>query len=907
MAIDPLAAQVRIAVIMAAGFNASDAARWVQEADAVLPQGADPRLWLPDPGAFVMAARLDEASVQDARADWYVNAPLEWKLLLDDLNGQAPEVGLGEAVFYNPSQPRDDNGRWTNYRSPAMKPWLQRGSLGEITARSNERARAMEAAFPGVKFSPHPPNSMSSAGTPLDPAPNWPGKGEPKAIFDQRTAVAAPEYAATVRDAIWKWGNVMGVQGVDGFSGYTSYNAVKIDTGLTYAQVFGGVKALYEWNPYGIRFTVDRLGKSVLVAVKPAAFADLGEAILFNPNHYPAGSPRGGQFAPGKRLEITNQGIAYAGGDSSPRFVDDPKPTTEWIELNVSIEGADSISRSIVRDTILASGIPQRHLAGARFRLDAPPDSEITASGSFVETNDRSLFRQTFGGYVAPDGTIYIAPAYINSAHIITHEVGHLVELRHAKDWDKIEPVVQRALDRFKGYRLNLGEHGLRSYSLTNKLELYADAFVVAIHGSAAQQQRLAGQLDMEWDGFTWETLFVDADLFDPAQPRVPAGSPAGGQFAPVGAAAVLSQVKLSHHAFVRMQERHKYRSVSETLKRLAGMRTPDEDWYITMRRGEKLDGYLVGTDGIVKTVLGAWYDPGKLHGQEVLLAEEQTSTFGLRKSIEWQLDNLTDAIVAAFCTIAGMPRMSVAEFVSAWKLEWHDYTPDGLQCLLIARSEVEDAAPEDADLFDPGQPRVPAGQPNGGQWAKGFTFAPATEPVWTGKQHAASAALTKLQTGALGEAVAAHALREYLGIEFTSLNTGVNNAPVDMSGDHLAVEVKTGLASNGPSAQHWRATIGQPGAEEAALIKRMTAEQKREYNERKAQAIMERKYALLDAMSQRAGEPISPVTVGVILSGDGKRADVWAIPDFHLRIGWAKLAQDYADYFVGTWEVRSG
>jgi hypothetical protein len=75
--------------MVAAGFNAADAVRWVREAAAQVPVGADPQTWLPDPGAFALGAVIDEAAVQDARADWYVNAPMEFKLLLDDLGGQA--------------------------------------------------------------------------------------------------------------------------------------------------------------------------------------------------------------------------------------------------------------------------------------------------------------------------------------------------------------------------------------------------------------------------------------------------------------------------------------------------------------------------------------------------------------------------------------------------------------------------------------------------------------------------------------------------------------------------------------------------------------------------------------------------------------------------------------------------
>jgi hypothetical protein len=58
------------------------------------------------------------------------------------------------------------------------------------------------------------------------------------------------------------------------------------------------------------------------------------------------------------------------------------------------------------------------------------------------------------------------------------------------------------------------------------------------------------------------------------------------------------------------------------------------------------------------------------------------------------------------------LPAMPDAEL----RATWQDWTADGLERLLIARSEVEDAEPKMAA----NQPRVPAGSPEGGQWADG-------------------------------------------------------------------------------------------------------------------------------------------------------------------------------------------
>lgn len=170
-------------------------------------------------------------------------------------------------------------------------------------------------------------------------------------------------------------------------------------------------------------------------------------------------------------------------------------------------------------------------------------------------------------------------------------------------------------------------------------------------------------------------------------------------------------------------------------------------------------------------------------------------------------------------------------------------------------------------------------------------------QPVgWEGKQ------LSKLEVGAIGEKLAMKLLSEQLGTAFSTLNEGVNNAPIDVAGDHIAVEVKTGLASNNKSSQHWRATIGQPGKAEAALIAQMTPEQKRIHNARKEQAILERKYKLLEELTVMAGSEVAGITVGIILHPSGKKADVYKFDGFHLRIPWGK-AEELGTY-LGSHDV---
>lgn len=178
-----------------------------------------------------------------------------------------------------------------------------------------------------------------------------------------------------------------------------------------------------------------------------------------------------------------------------------------------------------------------------------------------------------------------------------------------------------------------------------------------------------------------------------------------------------------------------------------------------------------------------------------------------------------------------------------------------------------------------------------------------ATPKVWDGKPVAwEGKKLSKLQVGEIGENLAMRVLSEQMGVEFKTLNAGLNNAPIDVGGDHTAVEVKTGLASNGRSAQQWRATIGQPGKAETAALKQMTSEEKRAHNQYKQRKILERKQAMLDEMSKVAGTPIKGATVGIILHPDGTKGDVYKFDGFHLRVPWKKANE--LGKFMGTFNV---
>lgn len=194
------------------------------------------------------------------------------------------------------------------------------------------------------------------------------------------------------------------------------------------------------------------------------------------------------------------------------------------------------------------------------------------------------------------------------------------------------------------------------------------------------------------------------------------------------------------------------------------------------------------------------------------------------------------------------------------------------------------------------------------GRWASGGG-AGKTElkqvkgPAFSGKQETLSSAPSKLATGALGEKVATSFLRDHGLKDAAALNLKTNNFPVDLVGDHQLYEVKTGLVSNGTTAQQWRATIGQPGKAETAWLAKAGPEAKAAWNAQKAQAIIDRKTAAVRAFSKQLGTKVTGRTIGVILNTDKKTADIHIMVGFHSRVGWnSALAK--ASY-VGTYKYK--
>lgn len=72
----------QVAVLVEAGIDPLDAQRSVRWVLERLPEGADPREWIPS--IEQLDAPVDsEAALDDARADWFAKVPAKWARLLD--------------------------------------------------------------------------------------------------------------------------------------------------------------------------------------------------------------------------------------------------------------------------------------------------------------------------------------------------------------------------------------------------------------------------------------------------------------------------------------------------------------------------------------------------------------------------------------------------------------------------------------------------------------------------------------------------------------------------------------------------------------------------------------------------------------------------------------------------------
>jgi hypothetical protein len=174
---------------------------------------------------------------------------------------------------------------------------------------------------------------------------------------------------------------------------------------------------------------------------------------------------------------------------------------------------------------------------------------------------------------------------------------------------------------------------------------------------------------------------------------------------------------------------------------------------------------------------------------------------------------------------------------------------------------------------------------------------------AFTGEPVKSTTKLSKQDAGALGEKISIDWLHETGRTDARPLNAKVKNFPIDVVQDHGAYEIKTGLVSNGKSAQKWRATIGEPGKAEKAMLAQMTDEQKEAWNDKKREAILARKQAALKQISKELGKPVKAKTVTLIIDPDRKIVDVYEFDGFHLYIGWKSSEAKTA--YRGSYEYK--
>jgi 8-oxo-dGTP pyrophosphatase MutT (NUDIX family) len=186
------------------------------------------------------------------------------------------------------------------------------------------------------------------------------------------------------------------------------------------------------------------------------------------------------------------------------------------------------------------------------------------------------------------------------------------------------------------------------------------------------------------------------------------------------------------------------------------------------------------------------------------------------------------------------------------------------------------------------GNPYHKGAGPGGGQFTSGPEGGVAGEKrAFTGKPvPTKKVKLTKGEQDKVGEKLVIDYMKTQGMEDARSLNIVGNNYPIDLAGDHALVEVKTGLASNGKSAQQWRITYSTSKAEREWLDKASPAKAAA-WNAEKLQDAYDRKAKEHKQIEKETGIKLKAYTVGVILNQESRTADIHVIPGYHKRVGW--------------------
>jgi hypothetical protein len=138
---------------------------------------------------------------------------------------------------------------------PKLPPELRRGTTGEVMARQRERSKIMEEHY-SVKFSDVSSNPLGVAeGKKLGAK----GAGLPRAIYDGSVVTNTDKAIhSKILDAYKSTPKPPA-------GGYVTYTQLKLESNVTFQELFGAIKYWKSANPYAVTFTVDRLGKNTAV------------------------------------------------------------------------------------------------------------------------------------------------------------------------------------------------------------------------------------------------------------------------------------------------------------------------------------------------------------------------------------------------------------------------------------------------------------------------------------------------------------------------------------------------------------------------------------------------------------------------------------------------------------------
>lgn len=395
-----------------------------------------------------------------------------------------------------------------------------------------------------------------------------------------------------------------------------------------------------------------------------------------------------------------------------------------------------------------------------------------------------------------------------------------------------------------------------------------------------------------------------------PARPIRPAPHPAAPPEVPPGGAAGEIPPGEEGRLAVSLDQVHAD-AVAWARQHAAQLVTRIEENTREMIREHVVRAFEEGVNGAEGLAGRLEASPGFSHSRSVLIARTEIQNAasaghlaGYRRSgVVWGKRWLVDGDPCVVC----LGNEAAGALPLDEKFPSGDQCPTAHPCCECALRAVIDPPTKEAVAkgFNPDQPRVPAGNPDGGEWTSGeIELAETAERAFAGRQESVKTKLSKQETGALSERIALAHLRKagFRGAEPT--NAKITNFPVDIKHDRGVVEVKGGLVSNGPGAQQWRITLGQPGPTETARLQAMSSEEKRTYNAGKMQAALDRKESARRAVAAATGKAASAHTLAVIINPDKGVADVHLFEGFHPRIGW-NSAEAKTGY-VGSYRYMS-